>query len=108
MDEEEVSERVEISGENGDIGEVDVKLYKGLDTVVVEVAIREDASVLPKELIGLVQVDEFKFVISVEDANGDPPDGNLGNLVDDDVSKVVLDTLMVDGAIEGVKEAASE
>ena len=108
MDEEEVSERVEFSGENGDVGEVDVKLYKGLDTVVVEVAIREDASVLPKELIGLVQVDEFKFVISVEDANGDPPDENLGNLVDDDVSKVVLDTLMVDGAIEGVKEAVSE
>ena len=108
MGEEEVSERVEFSGENGDVGEVDVKLYKGLDTVVVEVAIREDASVLPKELIGLVQVDEFKFVISVEDANGDPPDENLGNLVDDDVSKVVLDTLMVDGAIEGVKEAVSE
>ena len=108
MDEEEVSERVEFSGENGDVGEVDVKLYKGLDTVVVEVAIREDASVLPKELIGLVQVDEFKVVISVEDANGDPPDENLGNLVDDDVSKVVLDTLMVDGAIEGVKEAVSE
>ena len=51
MDEEEVSERVEFSGENGDVGEVDVKLYKGLDIFVVEVAIREDASVLPKELI---------------------------------------------------------
>ena len=39
---------------------------------------------------------------------GEPMDENLVLIVVDEVSKVVLETLMVDGTMEGVKEAALE
>ena len=41
------TERVEITGKNGDVVEAVVKLCSGLVTVAVEVTINEDVPVLP-------------------------------------------------------------
>ena len=102
------TENVEFTGEIGDVVEAVVKLCSGVDTFVVEVTINEDVSVLPEELIILLEVDDLNSVISVEEVIGEPMDENLVLIVVDEVSKVVLETLMVDGTIEGVKEAALE
>ena len=102
------TENVEFTGEIGDVVEAVVKLCSGVDTFVVEVTINEDVSVLPEELIRLLEVDDLNSVISVEEVIGEPMDENLVLIVVDEVSKVVLETLMVDGTIEGVKEAALE
>ena len=102
------TENVEFTGEIGDVVEAVVKLCSGVDTFVVEVTINEDVSVLPEELIRLLEVDDLNSVISVEEVIGEPMDENLVLIVVDEVSKVVLETLMVDGTMEGVKESALE
>ena len=102
------TENVEFTGEIGDVVEAVVKLYSGVDTFVVEVTINEDVSVLPEEFIRFLEVDDLTSVISVEEVIGEPMDENLVPMVVDDVSKVVLETLMVDRTMEGVKEAVLE
>ena len=96
------------TGKNGDVVEAVVKLCPGLDTFAVEVTINEDVSVLPVELMRLLEVDDLNSIISVEGVDGEAMDEIPDLIVDDEVSKIVLETLMVDGTIEGVKEAAFE
>ena len=101
-------EIVEFTGDNGDVVEAVVKLCLGLDTFDVEVTINEDVSVLPEEIMRLLEVDDLNSVISGDEVNGEPIDENPDLVADDVISKVVLETLMVDGTIEGVNEGTLE
>ena len=101
-------ENVEFRWEIGDVVEAVVKLCSGVDTFSLEVTINEDVSVIPEELLRLLEVDDLNSIISVEGVDGEAMDEIPDLIVDDEVSKIVLEALMVDGTIEGVKEAAFE